>query len=93
MTDFLIESSATMLLLLLIYRLLLEREKMHRFNRFYLLFALVFSLVVPFISFTIYEEVIIAPFTGTLEEMLVISDAQSVATPVNYLTYLLIGIR
>jgi beta-lactamase regulating signal transducer with metallopeptidase domain len=92
MTDFLIESSATMLLLLLIYRLLLEREKMHRFNRFYLLFALVFSIAIPFISFTIYEEVIIAPFIGTSEEMPVISDAQPVATPVNYLPYFLIGI-
>jgi beta-lactamase regulating signal transducer with metallopeptidase domain len=92
MTDFLIESSATMLLLLLIYRLLLEREKMHRFNRFYLLFALIFSIAVPFISFTIYEEVIIAPFIGTSEEMPVITAAQRVATPVNYLPYLLIGL-
>ena len=38
-------------LLLVTYKLLLEREKMHRFNRFYLLFSLLFSFIVPFISF------------------------------------------
>jgi bla regulator protein blaR1 len=36
--------------LFLIYFLLLEREKMHRFNRFYLLFSIVFSLTVSFIT-------------------------------------------
>lgn len=36
-----------------IYYLLLEREKMYRFNRFYLLFSLIFSYVIPFISITV----------------------------------------
>ncbi|MFP3596387.1 M56 family metallopeptidase [Chryseobacterium sp. SIMBA_029] len=36
-----------------IYYLFLEREKMYRFNRFYLLFSLIFSYVIPFISITI----------------------------------------
>ena len=57
MTDFLVKSSVTMLLLLGLYHLLLEREKMHRFNRFYLLFALAFSLALPFITFTVYKQV------------------------------------
>ncbi len=34
-------------LLLLVYKLLLEKEKMHLFNRFYLLLAVVFSYTVP----------------------------------------------
>jgi beta-lactamase regulating signal transducer with metallopeptidase domain len=37
-------------LLLAAYHLLLEKEKMHRFNRFYLLAAVVFSFVIPLIS-------------------------------------------
>lgn len=39
-----------MAVMLIIYHLFLEREKMHRFNRFYLLGALIFSLVLPFVS-------------------------------------------
>jgi N-acetylmuramoyl-L-alanine amidase len=35
----------------------LEREKMHRFNRFYLLFSLVISLIIPFLSFKIIETI------------------------------------
>jgi len=40
-------------LFLLAYKLLLEKEKMHQFNRFYLLFSLVLSLVIPFLTLTI----------------------------------------
>ncbi len=50
MTDFLIKSTLSMGVLLAVYHLFLEREKMHRFNRFYLLFCLVFSLTIPFLE-------------------------------------------
>lgn len=46
-----------MAVLLGVYYLFLEKEKMHRFNRSYLLGALAFSLVVPFITVPIYVEV------------------------------------
>lgn len=39
-----------MALLYGVYILIFEKEKMHRFNRFFLLFSLVFSLAVPAIS-------------------------------------------
>lgn len=39
-------------LLYLIYSLFLEKEKINRFKRFYLLFAIVFPFVIPFISIT-----------------------------------------
>ena len=42
-------------LFLLAYILFLEKEKMHRFNRFYLLFALLFSITAPLLSFQIYS--------------------------------------
>ncbi|MFD2601784.1 M56 family metallopeptidase [Flavobacterium suzhouense] len=56
MTDFLIKSTVAMGVLLGLYYVLFEREKMHRFNRFYLLGALILSLVLPFISFSVYNE-------------------------------------
>jgi len=37
-------------LLIAIYYLFLQKEKMFRFNRFYLLFALIFSYVIPFVK-------------------------------------------
>lgn len=40
-------------ILFTLYLLILEREKSYRFNRFYLLFSLVFSFVIPFISIKI----------------------------------------
>ena len=57
MTDFLIKSTIPLLVLLAIYHLLLEREKIHKFNRFYLLFGIVFSLTIPFITIEIIEEI------------------------------------
>src|SRR5690554_438542 len=50
MTAFLIKFSLSLFVFLLFYKLVLEREKMHQINRFLLLFALVFSLVIPFVN-------------------------------------------
>jgi len=50
MIDFLIKSSTCLLLLLGIYKLFLEQEKMSVFNRFYLLGSLVFSMAIPFVK-------------------------------------------
>ncbi|MFE3847242.1 M56 family metallopeptidase [Flavobacterium sp. LB3P45] len=57
MIDFLIKSSISLFVLLTVYYLFLEKEKIHIFNRFYLLFILVFSMVVPFITIEIIQEV------------------------------------
>ena len=40
-------------ILLVFYHLLLEKEKMHHFNRFYLLLSVILSMVIPFITFEI----------------------------------------
>jgi len=56
MITFLIKSTICLSVLLAIYHLLLEKEKMHTFNRFYLLFALVFSFILPFITIEIVKE-------------------------------------
>lgn len=52
-----------MAILLAVYHLLLEKEKMHRFNRFYLLFALVFSLLIPLITLPVYNNAIAQPLS------------------------------
>ena len=57
MSDFLIKSTITLLVLLAVYYLFLEKEKMHVFNRFYLLFSLVFSMVIPFITIEVIEKI------------------------------------
>ena len=48
MIAYMIKPSFCRIVLLGIYLLFLEREKMHRFNRFFLLFSLVFALSIPF---------------------------------------------
>lgn len=48
-------------LLIAVYYLLLEKEKMYQFNRFFLLFSLILSYSVPFISVTTENQ---APIVG-----------------------------
>nr|WP_315151749.1 M56 family metallopeptidase [uncultured Flavobacterium sp.] len=56
MIDFLIKSSISLLVLLLFYHLVLEKEKMHQFNRFYLLSSIVFSFIIPFITIEVIDQ-------------------------------------
>ncbi|RNC83106.1 MAG: M56 family metallopeptidase [Balneola sp.] len=53
MIIYLIKSTILLGLLLGLYKLLLENEKMHLFNRFFLLFALAFGLTAPLITFEV----------------------------------------
>lgn len=57
MIDFLIKSTVALGVFLVFYHLVLEREKMHQFNRFYLLFSMVISLTIPFVSFEVIKEI------------------------------------
>lgn len=79
MIDFLIKSTLSLGVLYAVYIFLLEKEKMHQFNRFYLLFGLAFSFLIPFITFEIYVETVSVatvnntsmqaiPFTSVLVE-------------------------
>ena len=52
-----LKSSACLAIFMLFYKLFLEKESIHHFKRFYLLGALVVSIVIPFITFTQYIEV------------------------------------
>ncbi len=57
MTDFLVKSGIALGVFLVFYHLVLEKEKIHKFNRFFLLFSMVFSLIIPFVSFEIIKEI------------------------------------
>ena len=90
MTDFLLKSTLSLAVLLAIYHLFLAKEKMHRFNRFYLLFSLAFSLVLPFISFTINNPTVAQPLNGLASILL--APAIISAPKTNYLPYIGWGI-
>jgi bla regulator protein BlaR1 len=65
-------------LLLSAYKLLLEKEKMHRFSRFYLLASIALSFVVPFLTFN--EQVPAMPVVETFI-YLNIPDQQTATSP------------
>ncbi|WP_109098030.1 M56 family metallopeptidase [Aquimarina sp. AU58] len=54
MIIYIIKSSLCLVLLWSFYRLFLERENMHHFKRFYLLFSLIFAYTIPLVTIT-YE--------------------------------------
>lgn len=60
MIIYLVKSTLLLALLLSVYKLLLENEKMHQFNRFFLLFALIFGLTAPLITFDLNPETSVA---------------------------------
>ncbi len=66
MMDFLIKSTISLTVFLGFYHLVLEREKMHQFNRYYLLFSIVISLVIPFLTFEIIK---IVPVVQNIEPL------------------------
>ncbi len=55
---YLLESGVCLLALLGFYKLVLESEKMHRFNRLYLLVSLAFSFLAPLVSVEIQPKVV-----------------------------------
>lgn len=53
MIDYIIKSTLCLSILIVVYHLFLEHEKMHLFNRVYLLFSLVYGLTVPLLDLSI----------------------------------------
>jgi len=51
--NYLIRSGLSLVLLYLFFSLVLSRERMHRFNRLYLFVSLLFSLVVPLLTYPV----------------------------------------
>ena len=78
MTGYIIKLVLCSGILLLAYMLLFQKERMHRFNRWYLLLSLVFPLLVPFINIEGQQEVI--PFSEPV--YVVIPDDQTLPVTV-----------
>lgn len=57
MIDYIIESSILLFILIAVYKLFLENEKMHRFNRIYLLGSLIFGLTIPMHLFSLKAKI------------------------------------
>jgi beta-lactamase regulating signal transducer with metallopeptidase domain len=57
MVEYIIKSSACLAIFFLFYKLVLEKENMHVFKRFYLLASIFISFGIPFITFTQFVEV------------------------------------
>ncbi|WP_394973625.1 M56 family metallopeptidase [uncultured Croceitalea sp.] len=65
MLIYLLKSAACMAIFLLFYKLLLEKENMHIFKRFYLMLALVASFVIPNLVFIEYVEPVLTTNSNT----------------------------
>jgi len=88
MEMYFLKSAACLAILLLFYKLLLERENMHGFKRFYLLISAVAAIVIPLITFTSYVE----PSSELFNRILISSEVASEEVSTSYLPYILIGI-
>ncbi|NRB84139.1 MAG: M56 family metallopeptidase [Winogradskyella sp.] len=65
MAMYLLKFSACLLALWVLYVLFLERQKMHRFKRFYLLGSFVMALIIPMFTITEYIEPVVKNFEIT----------------------------
>lgn len=66
MIDYLLKSFASLALLLFFYHLVLEKEKMHSFNRFYLLIGIIASFLIPLTTITVQTIPIVSSTTEVL---------------------------
>ncbi|MBU7571172.1 MAG: regulatory sensor-transducer, BlaR1/MecR1 family protein, partial [Flavobacterium sp.] len=100
MEIYLLKSTASLIVLLGIYHLFLEKEKMHTFNRFYLLFSLLLSFTIPFITIEVAVESLPKPLllsqsapnqvlTQTQNQTIAVDVAQVPESETNYIPIIL----
>jgi beta-lactamase regulating signal transducer with metallopeptidase domain len=90
MTDFLLKSSVSLVVFLTFYHLVLEGEKMHRFNRFYLLATLVISIIIPFLSFEIIQVIPVqSPENNTIVPNFIDNNPSAVVAETNFIPTIL----
>lgn len=82
--NYLFESGISLGLFTLLYLLLLQQETFFRWNRYFLLFGLFFSLVLPLVHLQVYEpqpvmlpEVTVLPYRNLLETISVYGNSVS----------------
>ena len=98
MIDFLLKSTVSLIVFLGFYHLILEREKMHQFNRFFLLISILISLAIPFFTFEIIEiipvvqniePIIVNSIPATLDENPIHEKVIPISETTNYLPYII----
>lgn len=98
MIDFLLKSAISLTIFLSFYHLVLEREKMHQFNRFYLLTSILISLILPFITFEFikiipavqnFEPISIEPILKSSENLVFDNKENQVEEAINYIPYVI----
>ena len=78
MLVYLLKSGACLALLLLFYKLLLEKENMHLVKRYYLLVAVLCAITIPLITFTEYIEIEATPlYKLTISQDIVVNNGPS----------------
>ena len=77
------------MLLLGFYHLVLEREKMHKFNRFYLLGSIIFSLLVPSFIITVPAAEFVEPIITetSFDSNISYSNSEITAVPIQEIDY------
>ncbi|TJY37882.1 M56 family metallopeptidase [Pontimicrobium aquaticum] len=86
---YLLKFSACLLILLVFYKLVLEKENMHMFKRFYLLGALVLAIVIPLVTFTQYVEPLDQTISLSTQDALITNSIAVTETNTNYLPYII----
>lgn len=98
MNEFLIKSTVILTILLGFYHLVLGQEKIHHFNRFYLLISIVISFVIPFLNFEIIK--VIPVFTNIeplnnvtipleINENVISKNTNPIIETIDYIPYIL----
>ena len=98
MIEFLLKSTISLSIFLSFYYLVLQREKMHQFNRFYLLISIVVSFAIPFLTFEIIKIIPVVQNFETLNSVVTSSSIPEseiqeaslpIAEKINFTPYIL----
>ena len=92
MIDFLIKSTVCLSVFLVFYHLVLEREKIHHFNRFYLLISVAISFVIPFLTYEVIQIIPVQEASPLFFTDFTSNSVITVPEPVNYLPAILWGL-
>jgi len=89
MALYLLKFSGCLLIFLAFYKLVLEKENMHVFKRFFLLAALVLSISIPLVTFTHYVESSQLTFSEVSQDVLIANNPIEIETTTNYVPYII----
>ncbi|WP_347924074.1 M56 family metallopeptidase [Pontimicrobium sp. SW4] len=89
MALYLLKFSGCLLIFLAFYKLVLEKENMHAFKRFFLLAALVLSISIPLVTFTQYVDYSPLTFNEVSQDMLIANNPIEIETTTSYTPYII----